>query len=370
LKAGFVLVPLAFLVGWAVLSNYGEKPPDPSSGTVTPTPALKVGETTTPLPAATSTPADEVIAEAYAVFGREAARVEVWGTAVSPAKLEFDSGKLLVVQYFEKGRMEYDPTTPTVTGGLLANKLLNGEVQKNKDESIIQGPPCRPMFDDSVSITYSTFSEVLSKLTDSYYSGFVNQQREVGYATIIISTKGELGIDQSKDRFEGAKLVRRVFVPGDNATYDIPYAFCGYLMEYLQSPSHWCDPRSEEMLPAEFWDLTGYPVSDPYWTTADFDGHTHTIMFQAFERRVLTYAVQVNDAQLLLAQGLVVLDETVNRESGVHKPIGIVPRAPSPILILTPTPTATPQVASANVGAHYLEWRYPKEGQRAWACPP
>src|SRR5947209_10420713 len=57
----------------------------------------------------------------------------------------------------------------------------------------------------------------------------------------------------------------------------------------------------------------GYPITEPYWTTINVSGASHLVLFQAFQRRILTY-----------------------------------------------TPDNSPgwQVEMGNVGAQYFAWRY------------
>ena len=59
--------------------------------------------------------------------------------------------------------------------------------------------------------------------------------------------------------------------------------------------------------------VTGYPIADPYWVKVKVKGVEQDVMFQAFERRLLTY---------------------------------------------TPANPAQYQVEMGNVGRHYYQWRY------------
>jgi hypothetical protein len=328
--------------------------------------------TDTPTNTPTNTPPitidDKAKATAAVLFEQEAVKHPAWGTPTLLLFQEPDGGRLLVVRYYEKGRMEYDRDVGlTVTGGLLMSEILDGRIngKVGTPTPCVPNVPDIPMFEDTKGLTYQTFSNALKNLgPGGIHSEDATKQNTKGYASITINRYGEIGFDSSKQNLEAAKFVRK-----ENG-HSIPVAFCNYIMRYASLPSDWCSPSSSALMPSGFWDLTGYPITEPYWSTPYYDGHTHMVMFQAFQRRLLTYSELVSGADGLYASESTLRAPGAAATSTVSTPSAsaTVTSTSTATPMPTATPTMTPEITSGNVGIHYYKWRYPNDVE-IQGCP-
>lgn len=231
----------------------------------------------------------------------------VWGPApftppLGEAFAEGQGGRR-TVQYFDKSRMEInDPngnaSSPWfVTNGLLVNELIEGQVQTGLSDFIPLAPANIPLAGDPGN-TFPT------------------------YASLIRIYRTPLG------RALGSHVTSEFLPEGAN---DLP--------QYANTPATEITHIERSFgIPRAFWDFlnargtvfennrlvgnqlifdwlftVGYPTTDAFWARVRIGGVERDVMFQAFERRVLTY-VPTNPAQF--------------------------------------------QVEMGNVGQHYYQWRY------------
>lgn len=185
-------------------------------------------------------------------------------------------GGVRTVYYFDKARMEItDPNADTsspwyVTNGLLVRAMISGDIQVGKN-SYIQGPAARvPVAGDlknnSQSPTYAALQSVASigaQIQDHREASQVGQP-----ITALLHADGSVdpnGNPQSGGVTAGAY---------DNT---LGHNVANVFVQWEQSLSQ----------PAI--NVLGYPLTDPYWIDATVGGKQKRILFQAFERRVLTY---------------------------------------------------------------------------------
>ena len=238
-------------------------------------------------------------------------RTWIWGPRESATDLvdayaEAPEGQR-AVRYFDKSRMELthpdsDPESPWyVTNGLLVVELMTGRRQIGDDEFEALDPASIPVAGDSSSIDVPAYG-VLRELVDL-------PARVDGSAIIeLVSPTGTVAEDAALAE-EGVYAAHRVTVPG------LDHQVANVFWEFMNSSGPVLidgELRDDQLFISPFF-ATGYPLTEAYWVNARLGGLDQLILFQAFERRVLTYA-------------------------------------PS-------NPTGW-QVESGNVGLHYYEWLY------------
>jgi hypothetical protein len=245
-------------------------------------------------------------------FWNQTGSSPLWGispnTRLIPEHYQEDDDKHLV-QYFDKGRMEWssspDLETP-VTSGLLASELLSGYIQMGGNSYAKSCSPNIPMFGDD-GPTYASFA----KFADTVLVHTATQDHRNSYANIQLMDNDTATEDPNKVRDYGNQIQIVLYTKdSEHARHNVPRIFCDFLVD-LRSPGLTC---AGQAVPKEFWDVSGFPISEPYWTSVVIDSsYPEDVMFQAFERRVLLYRPQ--------------------------KPAGQA-------------------VVVTNIGQHYFEWRY------------
>jgi hypothetical protein len=228
------------------------------------------------------------------------------------------SGRRLV-QYFDKSRMEIndpnaDPNSAFfVTNGLLTVELIGGCIQNSTTSPCgeVRYPAYIPMTGDNgdaLAPTYAAFGRVANSRFGDHPAGDSRGQQ----VTATIDRDGTVGTDPSKGQVPLTRLVHFEATTKHN----IPEAFWNFLNQtgdvreqgrIVQAP-----------ISSPWFYVTGFPISEAYWTQATIRGKVTDVMIQAYERRVLTY---------------------------------------------TPSNTPAFQVEMGNIGQHYYNWRYGFQGQ-------
>jgi hypothetical protein len=234
-------------------------------------------------------------------------------------------GNSHLVQYFDKGRMELnnpaaDPTDPFyVTNGLLAVELISGLMQTGTGRYEVRRPAAINLAsdaDDPSAPTYQSFNGV------SNIPGAPNRRRSAPrVGQVVREAIDRQGITQpwpSNHPDYGVRIVHYEEVTGHN----IPNVFWEYLNQQTEMVQDARVVRGPLFYP--WFAVTGYPISEPYWSYVKVQGQYRDVLIQAFERRVLTY----------------------------------VPHLPSPF-----------KVQMGNTGMHYYEWRYSTAPTRTPAPP-
>jgi hypothetical protein len=205
------------------------------------------------------------------------------------------------VQYFDKARMELnnpgaEPHAPWyVTNGLLVNELITGQVQTGANEFIPLAPASIAIVGDPGNEfpTYASLSRIYNTPAGRAFGDHVTG----------VFMRAD-GLPQYAD--DAATEIVRL-----ERGFGIPRAFWDYVN---RSGTIFRGGRLVPDQPIFDWLFTlGYPTTDAYWARVAVGGVERDVMFQAFERRVLTYT----------------------------------PSNPRPF-----------QVEMGNVGRHYYQWRY------------
>ncbi len=256
-----------------------------------------------------------------AVASGAAQRAWIWGPTPGQTLSEpFNGlpGNAHQVQYFDKGRMEINNPNGNkndpfyVTNGLLAVELISGQEQTGLNSYQNIGPAALNIasdMDDPSAPTYQSFNGV------SNIPGAPNKRT----ADPALGQAVRTAID---------RLGRTQPWPSDHPDYGVKIAYF--------------EPTTGHNIPDVFWDylngqgvllvdgktttgplfnpwfsVTGYPISEPYWSYVKVAGQYTDVMIQAYERRVLTYVP--------------------------HNQVGF-------------------KVQMGNIGQHYFDWRYRNGG--------
>jgi len=231
----------------------------------------------------------------------------VWGPeaftpVLNEAQAEGQGGRR-AVQYFDKSRMEIndpnaDPNaTWFVTNGLLVNELIQGTVQVGFNKFIPLGAANIPIAGDPDN-RFPTYTSLLRILNTP-----------VGYQQGTHITSEFL--PEESGTFPQYGNILDTEVVHSEKGFGIPYAFWEYLHRTGTVYENGRYLPKQQLFDWLF--VVGYPTTDAFWTKVKVGGVEKDVMFQAFERRILTY---------------------------------------------TPSNDAAFRVEMGNVGRHYYQWRY------------
>ncbi|HEX2910212.1 MAG TPA: L,D-transpeptidase [Chloroflexia bacterium] len=202
-----------------------------------------------------------------------------------------------VVQYFDKARMELNnPDQNSVTNGLLVVEMIRGKLQTGDNSFTDKDPANVPVAGDPNNAwpTYKDLNSIYNQPTG----------RQVGdKADQIFNPDGITDFNVYSS--DPQTTIENV----DNG-FGIPAAFWDYLNRsglVYNGYNYVNDTISSWIF------STGHPITDAYWTKVKVGGVDKYVLFQAFERRLLTY---------------------------------------------TPSNPSAYQVEMGNVGLHYVQWRY------------
>jgi hypothetical protein len=210
-----------------------------------------------------------------------------------------------MVQYFDKTRMEInDPTRGTVTNGLLVVELITGRVQQGDntfDERLTAGANIAVAGDPINTFpTYTQLAAVYNRPDPAFIGA------KVGEPVVRMW----YGAGRSSTNYYRHKDEPASFVAVTENGFGIPAAFWEFVnrrgMVYNNG-------RYGEDLISDWRFSVGLPVTEAFWTQIQVGGVEKDVLFQAFERRILTF---------------------------------------------TPSNVPEYQVEMGNVGQHYLQWRY------------
>jgi len=245
------------------------------------------------------------------VAAQLAARSWTWGPGpISTARYEpFAQGVhgQRVVQYFDKSRMEIndphaDPGGPWyVTNGLLPIELITGRMQTGLNR-FDQRPPAAITAIGDPGTAFPTYADLahVYKRSDPGQPGMP--------ATALLMPDGV-------DQFTGLMTDTATFLQQGPNGYLLPQAFASFLRQSGPVSDHGVLTAGQLYDPLFVF---GLPVTAAYWAQVSVGGRRQFVLFQVFERRVLTY---------------------------------------------TPAHPPAFRVEMGNVGQHYVLWRY---GQPLW----
>ena len=251
------------------------------------------------------------------VASGEVQRPWIWGPAPGePLQEPFTGlpGNKHLVQFFDKGRMEINdpnanPADPFyVTNGRLAIELISGQLQTGLDTFENRGTAQINLAsdaDDPTAPTYGSFNGVSNLPGTSDNRRSTDKTGEV--VRTAIDRQGNTQPWPSDHPDYGARNAHFEETTGHN----IPNVFWDYLNQQTTIIQDGNVVEGPLFFP--WFAVTGYPISEAYWSYVKVDGKYTDVLIQAYERRVLTY----------------------------------VPHLPSPF-----------KVQMGNIGQHYYEWRY------------
>lgn len=196
------------------------------------------------------------------IFGPDVVTTRMEPYAESP-------GGMRTVFYFDKARMELTTPTSGVSNGLLVTEMVSGAVQIG-NSTFKQYPPATiPVAGDAKNNdacpTYATLWGIASFGDLATDRRAVNRSGQPVSATL--SKDGKVGDDPSRAGY--ASVAQYDATLGHN----IPDVFWNWM----------------QTLPSDWQTLLGLPISEPYWTQTRVGGTLHSVLMQAFERRVLTF---------------------------------------------------------------------------------
>lgn len=208
------------------------------------------------------------------------------------------------VQYFDKSRMEInDPTANPnsqwyVTTGLLPIELMSGRMQVGNSRFEYRGPARVSAIGDPNN--FPTYADLLPL----YQSPGTVNPNDIGKpATGFLNTNGSISGFNDFASDPNTMLVR-----GENS-HGVAKVFLDFMNQrgLVSEGQNYVDQVYDPLF------VFGYPVTGAFWVKAKVGGKEVPILFQVFERRVLTYN----------------------------------PANPSAF-----------RVEMGNVGQHYYQWRY------------
>ncbi len=208
-----------------------------------------------------------------------------------------------MVRYYDKSRMEvnHPDTAPnTVSNGLLVVDMINGRIQVGDNQYQQASPaniqiggdtpgsnPLTPRYSDLAPIMAATGSRIGGDVIATYASNQIigSDPARAGQVTIAAYST--------------------------QTGHNIPSVFWSFMNA---SGTIWNGSAYVQGQVMDWLSALGYPITEPYWTVIRVGGHDRSVMFQAFQRRILTF---------------------------------------------TPTNPGGFRVEMGNVGAQYFNWRYP-----------
>ncbi len=214
----------------------------------------------------------------------------VWGPAPFDTRDEPYSegaGGVRRVQYYDKTRMEInDPASPVISpfyisNGLLVVEMVSGQVQVGKTQYESRAPSQEPVVGDARAVNPDAPSYAAMRTVASL-AGNNGALDHTGQALVAyLDARGVAGNNLRLADY-GVRAGR--YVP--ETAHNIADRF----WSYLNSEGPVYDAGSLRPLHLFAWvAVTGYPISEPYWVTADIAGTPTAVLVQLFQRRVLTY---------------------------------------------------------------------------------
>jgi polysaccharide biosynthesis protein PslG len=219
-----------------------------------------------------------------------AARAWTWGPQPLDARVEPFAeapGGQRQVQYWDKARMEVNdpaanPNDPWfVTNGLLVPELVSGRMQTGVNRYQDLSPSLEVVAGDNRAAnpdapSYAAWRGVTSIQGENTFPDRTGQPI-TGYMDahgVVARSDTLLGY--------GVRYVQYV----KTTQHNIPDRFWSYLQ---QTGPVYVDGKLVTQPLYDWVYLTGYPISEAYWVTADIGGKPYAVLVQLFQRRVLTY---------------------------------------------------------------------------------
>jgi hypothetical protein len=237
----------------------------------------------------------------------------VWGPAPISGGLQEPyaqaAGGTRLVQYFDKGRMELDAPgangQASVTAGLLVAEMVAGQIQLGEGVFEPRAPADQTVAGDPTEVNEDAATYRSLQLVSFPTNPNPAPDRTGQPVTQSLFRSGAV-VDSS------SFIPERPLIGGYEAQtgHNIPQIFLDY---FARRGLVYEEGRLVQGPILDWRAVMGLPISEPYWSYTRVGGEPTYVLFQAFERRVLTYN-PANDAAFRVEMG--------------------------------------------NVGQHYLRWRY------------
>ncbi len=220
------------------------------------------------------------------VAGGIAARSWTWGPAqltdVRLEPMEEAFGGQQLVQYFDKGSMELneriaDPTDRwRVVGGLLPLEMMTGRIKTGYNRAEQHSPARITMIGDPGQ--FPTYADVQPLYADSGPETALPGADQ--WATRMLQPDG------SSTTYTHARNDPAAGLTGFDNGYFLPDVFVAFIHQ-RGIVARQEAPRDEQLyLPMHMF---GRPITPAVWVQVQVGGVERPILFQVFERRVLTY---------------------------------------------------------------------------------
>jgi hypothetical protein len=190
------------------------------------------------------------------------------------------------VEYYDKGRMEitYPDADSSnswyVTSGLLVRDLAAGVVQTGDNQALSFEPAEIPIVGDEESPLSTTpfYSDFRFTVT-----GGRTTRSRVGLTITTTIRRG--GFTGTRSSSAQPKVIVNYYEP--TAGHNIAKPF----WDFMNAVGPVNTPSGKTVTGPVFeWQyILGYPITEPLWTTAKFNGKNQEVLIQLFQRRVLIY---------------------------------------------------------------------------------
>ena len=214
-----------------------------------------------------------------------------------------------LVRYYDKGRMEMnDPGANleapwAITSGLLVVEMVTGRVATGNRAAETVAPNTLPVAGDADSPAAPSYAALAGAMINPLSERPLPGPRTDELITAWMDRAGTVSEHP-------APFLVRYAAYDETAHHNIPDVFLAFMTQRGLVHEDGTDHEAALFDPLFTF---GYPLIEPVWITIRVGGQDRAVLFQAFERRTLTW---------------------------------------------TPTNTPAWQVEMGNVGAHYYAWRY------------
>jgi hypothetical protein len=223
-----------------------------------------------------------------------------------------------LVAYFDKGRMEINNPDANgngnITYGLLVVDMMKGKIQTGTDSFQEYYPANIGVagdFGNDKSPTYASMAKVSS------IDHGENQSTDQTGKKVTASLNAAAEVGQADPKVADKATLSKFFADTGHNVPDITWQWMNRNIQTL-------DKQTVKTEQYNWLKEIGYPVSEPYWIKVPIGGKMTDIMVQAFQRQIITY---------------------------------------------NPNNKAPFNFEKANVGAHYMNWRYEGAGKPATPTP-
>ena len=216
------------------------------------------------------------------------ARPTFWGDALATKTERYDNspGGQRLVQYFDKGRMEItqpkgDATNEWyVSSGLLVRDLVGGGVEVGDNLVQVYDPVALPIAGDSDNVLAAT--PFYRDFAVDAFEGAASRSAVGATITRTIKRGGVRGVRPSTTT---PKVTIGYFEQTSHHNIAAPF------WDFLNATGPVQNPAGQTVTGslAEWQYLVGFPMTEPYWITANFGGTSQEVVIQLFQRRVLIF---------------------------------------------------------------------------------